>query len=200
MTDAFASLLDNAAPTVVPAPALVHFQVSGASSAVALKGSLAPLAYDAPLPLSSGEGSVNLGGTTGELFFKFTDTGGDEFAPGKDRVWTLGGAAESIPALTWNTAYGASHGFTLVFSPVGGTPLQIRGDANELGQWGTSPGPAPGSVVFSPPHDFTASPLHFKAWYGPGSTDYEAGTDHTLDDDVLNTRALNWTAGDSSSF
>ena len=43
-------------------------------------------------------------------------------------------------------------------------------------------------------------PEHFKAWYGPNPTDYEAGTDHSLDDDVINTRTLTWTAGDSSTF
>src|SRR5207244_11291898 len=73
LTDAFSSLLDASAPTVVAAPALVHFKVTGASSAGHLTGSISPLAYGTPLPLETGVGEVNFGGQTGELFFKFTD-------------------------------------------------------------------------------------------------------------------------------
>ena len=176
----------------------MHFKVTGASSAVALKGSLLPLTYATPLALSNGAGEVNFGGQAGELFFKFTDGGTDEFAQGKDRVFTLNGSAQSIPDLTLNTAYGATHGFTLTFVPSGGAPLQIRGNVDELGQRGTSPGPAPGPVTFGP-HDFSAAPLLFKAWYGPNPSDDE-GAEHSLDDDVINSRTLTWTTGGGTNF
>ena len=221
-----ASLPRSLTPAVDPATALsaattaegpvVTFKLTGASSTdVKLKGSLPPLSYDAPVELSTvlgaTAGNINFGGQAGELFFKFTDAGTDEFAAGKDRVWTLSGAAESIPDLSFDTAYSATHAFTLTFEVTGGTPTEVRGSASELGSWGTgvalSGGPPYGSgpVSFAS-HDFTAAPLEFKAYYGASSS-YEgspsacsgSACNHLMDDDVINARVLSWTAGDYSN-
>lgn len=191
-----ATSLSAAAASAAP---LVHFKVTGASSAVQLKlidG--APLIGPATLPLAAGEGSFNFGGSTAQLGFKFTDGGADEFAAGKERFYALAGAAESLPTLAWNTAYSATHPFALSFVvSTSGSPDQVRGSAAELGAWGVGPAWNAASVSFAA-QDFTAAPLQFKLHYGDGS--YEGGANHTMDDDVINARTLSWNAGDGSTF
>ncbi|MGZ6143650.1 MAG: Ig-like domain-containing protein, partial [Myxococcales bacterium] len=199
----------SALEPLAAAPARVHITLVDPAPVGPLQiaGSIAPLSYDLSLSdyqLQQGgpgsyDGYFNFGGQAGELFFKFADDGATEplFLPGKDRVFTLSGAAQTVPELIWNTVFGVSHAFTLVFSPSGGS--EIRGGVDELGNWGTTAGPAPGAVLFTS-HDFTAAPLEFKAWFGPNPSDYEGGTNHTMNDDVINTRTLTWTAGDSSTF
>ena len=49
--------------------------------------------------------------------------------------------------------------------------------------------------------NFVSAPLNFKAWYGiSGPNDYEGGANHVMNDDVINTRTLTWTAGDGTTF
>jgi hypothetical protein len=193
------------------AAALVHFTVADHAAAGAMKiaGSIAPLGYDLSLSdyqlaqtdAQTWEGVFNLGGQAGELFFKFMDAGAPEpaFAVAHvDRVYTLSGATEPVPPLSWSTPYSKTHAFTITFAAAGAP--EVRGNVDELGNWGTTSGPAPGAVAFGP-HDFTLTPfLQFKAFYGPGSTDYEGGSNHVMNDDVINKRTLAWTPGDSSSF
>ena len=55
------------------------------------------------------------------------------------------------------------------------------------------------NVIFSN-RDFVAFPFQFKAFNSPNPTDHEAGANHAMDDDVINTRTLTWTAGDGATF
>jgi len=209
-----------------PAAALVTLSVQSAQ-VPSLKGSLHPLSYtlsDVSFALrddgtggdvTAGDGiysgAFNFGGSAQELFFKFSLGGTDEFPAGSDRIWTLSGAAESLPALAYGTSYSASHSFSLTFAVAdpGGTSAQkeVLGNVAELGSftagdgapltdggngtWSTAP------VAFAN-HDFILTPLQFKA-HDKGSDTWEADwpggpvPNHEMNDDVLNRRTLSWT-------
>jgi hypothetical protein len=171
-------------------------------------------------------GRFNFGGATSELFFKFMDdatyAGTCDTAPcpepvfnndGTERVWTLGGTAETLPTLDWNVVYDATHAFSLVFDPsTGGSPVEIVGGIPEIGSWTCGAGAALAdtngvdgngvevwtTTVFPASYDFVTTPLAFKIIYAGCS--YEGGGDHLLNDDIINTRALRWTAGDTAAF
>jgi hypothetical protein len=213
---------DAASAATVHAASLAHFTVSGHAfnGTPQIAGSIAPLSYDLSqsvysLALTDGiantwEGVFNLGGQSGELFFKFMDGGAPEplfSASGADRVYTLSGGNDTLPALAWSTAYGATHSFSLTFvvSDASNAPTELRGNVNELGNFGTGAaltGSNPytaGPVAFSN-HDFVTTPLEFKAYYG-GSSTYEGtpgSTNDIMNDDVINSRTLSWTACASS--
>lgn len=208
------------------APALVKLSVSASSPngavKVKVKGSLHPLSYtlsNSSYTLTDDgahgddvasdgvfTGTFNLGGSTDALYFVFADQGGGEphFGPGSDRVYTLSGSSEAVPPQAWNVPYDLAHGFQLTFQAQNaGSPTELRGNVAELGNFTGTGAPLTGSgtvsttVTFGAGHDFAATPLHFKLIYG---ATFEGGTDHTLNDDVLNQRTLTWQAGDSQGF
>jgi hypothetical protein len=172
-------------------------------------------------------GRFNFDGATRELFFKFMDdatyAGTCDTAPcpeptfnndGTERVWTLSGTAETLPTLEWNTVYDASHAFSLVFNlSSGGTPTEVSGSISELSTWncggsvtfadtGTQDGNGTKvwtAMLFASNYDFVTTPLEFKAIYGCGNFEGPGGN-HILNDDVINTRTLSWTAGDGAAF
>lgn len=199
------------AATLSTAPALVLFQLSATPAGpLQIAGSVAPLSYDLTKSLYQlhqadiglYDGRFNLGGQTGNLFFKFYDSGSPEpaFASGGvDRIVGLTGSAQSVPQIAWSTVWDSTHSFSITFDPIGGSPTQIQGGVSELGNWTTSSTAVPGAAVTFGSYDFTASPLAFKAWYA-GSSAYEGGTDHHLDDDVIGSCTLSWGAGDSTNF
>src|SRR5205085_5110745 len=126
----------------------------------------------------------NFGGVAGaELFFKFNDGSTAEFAGGKDRVYTLLGTNDAIPALTWNVPYGASHSFHVVFNCTANcsTAKELR-EFPSAGGWAKLANLGNGMVdVAFQNRDLVGSPLLFKAWYGvSGPDDYEAGSNHAL--------------------
>lgn len=211
---------------VVGAPSLVKLTVNrgAATGAMKVRGNVHPLSYtltdstyalrddgthgDATASDGVFTGAFNLGGFAGELFFQFADAGVAEpiFAAGHDRVYTLAGSTmmDALPTPTWNVAWGASHSFSLAFRcTTGGTPTELRGSVAELGSF-TAAGaavagmnPTTATVTFAN-HDFVSTPLEFKIYYANAT--YEGGTNHAMNDDVMNTRVLAWTAGDSTSF
>ena len=218
-TQAFdpAAATTSAAATPVDAPTLVKFTLSkpGASGALQIAGTLSPLSLDLTrsvyqlhaADIGLWDGRFNFGGQTGELFFKFMDDTAAEpiFTPGKDRVYTLSGGADTLPALTWNHAYGAGGSFQIVFACTSGCSgaAELR-ELPAAGGFATLQAPFTGAAtVHFTSRDFVTAPLNFKAWYGvSGPDDYEgtAGVNHILDDDVINTRTLTWTAGDGATF
>lgn len=209
------------------AAALVTLSVKGlgAGPTVKVRGGLAPFDLN-DLTLSSyalldngthgdavaGDGTYtgvfNLGASTQELFFRFDDGASSEFAGGKDRVWTLGGSTEAVPTVTFKTAYSATHGFQLTFNvtQTAGVPTQVLGSTSELGTWtigsgkpltqvGASNVYSTGAVTFGA-HDFISSPLLFKAY----TNAWENDPNGSLDDDVLNRRALSWSFNATQGF
>ncbi|MBS2023173.1 MAG: Ig-like domain-containing protein, partial [Deltaproteobacteria bacterium] len=168
-------------------------------------------------------GRFNFGGALGELLFKFRESanGSTNTEPlfsaiGVDRVFELEGGGQVAPTVAWGQSYSASHPFDIAFILCsGGTPTQLRGNVSELGNFSTSNATFVATsacadasngwvtdVNFAAPngtgHDFTATPLQFKAYYSDDT--FEGGSDHAMNDDILNRRVITWHAGDGSTF
>ncbi|MBS2025008.1 MAG: Ig-like domain-containing protein [Deltaproteobacteria bacterium] len=208
--------------SLADAQTLVAFDVTGipaGTDTVKLKGSLHPFSYtltDSDYALVPGAapgeftGAFNLGGVTDDLYFRFDAAQGGvsqtEFTSGQDRVRLLK-ATDVLPPLTFGQSYSASHAPELIFDLFsGGSPTEVRGNISELGNFNTTSGAlltaVPGdtdhwaaSIQLDSGYDFMATPLHFKAWYGSG---YEGGSDHIVNDDIIDTIKLTWHAGDGT--
>jgi hypothetical protein len=215
---------------LIPVPA----STTSTPNSGAVKGSLHPLSYtlsdtqaalrddgtggDATAGDGIWTGVYNFGGSTQELFFKLDDgAGSDEFSSGTDRVWTLSGAPEALPQLSFNAVYSKNHTFQLTFAvtnPQGTTNMkEVVGNSGEIGNFTPGMGalfdmPASGSTTWitSPVtfmnHDFTAASLQWKA-RDNGSNTWEsdsggAVSNHQMNDDVINKRTLTWTWNDYS--
>lgn len=210
-----------AAAAIEYAPGLVSFSIkppSGATQPLTLIGSLHPLddgtgtsQYQLGTDgLGNSVGGFNFGGQTGELRFDIASAGTYEFATGKDRYYTLSGGAEAIPQLTYGVSYDSQHTFALVFSVTsGGTPIEIRGNVAELGNFSTAgaavtgPGPWTATVQFGAGQsvDLTqGTGLQFKLYYPDHTYEGNGKPNSSLDDDVINTRTLSWTAGTPVTF
>ncbi len=233
-----ASAATSAVSPLPQAAALVTLSVAASPALAAappLKGSLHPLSYteantfalrddgtggDATAGDGIYSGAFNFGAVTQSLFFKFAagaqGSSTDEFPSGTDRVWTLGGATESLPQLLLGTAYSKNHSFQLTFNVTnpGGSSAQkaVLGNVGELGNFSDS-SPAvltsqgngawtTGPITFAN-HDFTAAMLQWKA-RDIGSNTWEDSApnggpqNHEMNDDVLNSRTLSWTWDDYS--
>lgn len=229
------SALSSTSP-LSPSASLVTVAVQS-STLPTLKGSLHPLSYtlsdvqfalrddgtggDATAGDGVYSGAFNFGAVSEPLFFKFGSAGADEFAAGSDRVWTLSGAAEALPQLVLGTPYSKTHTFELTFqvlNPQGqSNNKEVLGSVTELGNFISGKGAAmtlqsgttwsTAAVPFAS-HDFTTTPLQWKAHDNDGSNG-GAGTwepspasnssNHTMNDDVINKRTLSWTWGDYSN-
>jgi hypothetical protein len=204
----------QSAPVLVTIP----FSKTPSPGPFLLNGNLHPLSYGAPAgsygSIGAGAGNfnfiINFGGSTQELFYQVVENGVAEFASGIDRVYTLSGATESLPRVTYGTAWSATHAFDLTFNCFScGTPNELRGNVGELGNFGTTAGapvtginPVTATVNFNAgvtKTNFTSTPLAFKMFYTTGAV-YEIGTNHTMNDDVINRRLLIWNGGDNSTF
>ena len=135
--------LGTSLATPVDAPSLVTFTVTdpGATGPVQLLGSRPPLTPTLPAgyQLATGStagtytGTFNLGGASGDVYFRFTDAGTPETLGGAPvlRVHGLSGASESVPAVTFGQSFDGQHPFTVdfVFTDDGtqGTPVELRG-------------------------------------------------------------------------
>ena len=199
-------------------------------AALMVKGSLHPLSFtlsestyallddgthgDATAADHVFTGRFNFGGSSEQLYFRFDDGGTTEFSDGKDRLRGLSGSSETFPQLTFGTVWSASNPFTLNFlCTTGGSPVEVGG-SYDLGGFEDSSGPdgAPVTLVggtsdqYSATKSFSAhdlvngTPLLFKMNYGGTNFENGAGSAHSLDDDVIGSATLQWTAGDGTNF
>ena len=231
---AFSPLSQAAGLVKISALIAVPVSTTSTPNSGAVKGSLHPLSYtlsdtqaalrddgtggDATAGDGLWTGVYNFGASAQELFFKLDDgTGADEFSLGVDHVWTLSGATESLPQLSFNTVYSKNHSFQLTFAvvnPQGTTNMEeVVGNSGEIGNFAPGMGaafavPASGittwitSPVTFTNHDFTAASLQWKA-RDNGSNTWESDSggpvsNHQMNDDVINKRTLTWTWNDYS--
>ena len=206
-TGMFASSISTS--TASPAASLVTLSVDSAANPVTrVNGSLHPLSYtatDVSYTLANSgtvyTGIFNFGGSTEELFFQFVggaDGATPEFASGSDRVYTLTGVANpAVPQVTYGTALNGP--CKLTFVPSAGT--QVQGSASPLAWDGTGNSGQPLSTQLSFANcGFISTSLEFKAFGGLPCSGYECSSNHLMNDDVLNSRTLAWTAGVDKSF
>src|SRR5205823_6884585 len=102
---------------------------------------------------------------------------------------------EAIPDLTYGVPLGAA--CKLTFSPNGGT--QVQGNISPLSFDTANAQPLATPLDFAD-CDFTSTQLQFKAFGGLGCNGYECGSDHLMNDDVINRRVLIWNVGNSVRF
>ena len=200
------------------APALVTISVDttgGLSGAPSIWGNIHPLTYSVGTTsytlMQNGAvytGTFNLGGVAKPLFFVFSDGTNAEpnFGNFKDRVYTLSGTNETVPALTWGTVYSATHTATITFEVTGtlsggAIPTLLMGNTAPLswttGTALTASSPYSATVQFVNQDFVTGTTLQFKVKDSGSTWENGCGSpsgNHEMNDDVINSRTLSWAA------
>jgi hypothetical protein len=169
-----------------------------------INGSLPPLTYDQTrtyfinLHVGSGvtTGVFNFGASTSELYFQAGETS-PEFPNRIDRVYTLSGATESIPDVTYGAPLGTACTLTFNVAPNGTTPADVHFGFNDADPSWNDAHPLGTPISFAN-CDFKTNPLYFKAT--DGHNNWETTGNRVLDDDILNKRTLSWTWNAATDF